>query len=309
MGLVIFMADNKNRRRISSRLRSAILFSTPLTIFLVISVISICYSADNFNNVLPGSVSPQPGAVQMMEKREKDVEAEKKAKEGESEGEKKVEAPQGVTFISGRATKIKYLINVNDKLYVSVWRVPDLSMEIIVRPDGYMSFPLIGDIEASGRTLTELKDEITAKLKEYVENPQVSLVVKEFAGEKVVILGEVRSPGVYKFTGKVSLMEGLGFAGGFTRDAQPKSIIVVRSPVAGEEKEKLIVLNAASILQKGNLKENIELEPNDIIFVSRSMISNVKEFYNDFIVPVLRTAVDYETFRSIRQTIKAGHAD
>jgi len=85
--------------------------------------------------------------------------------------------------------------------------------------------------------------------------------------------------------------------------------VVVRSPVEEGEKEKLIVLNAASILQKGNLKENIGLEPNDIIFVSRSLVSNVKEFYNAFIVPVLRTVIDYETFKSIRQTIKAGHAD
>lgn len=299
----------KDRQRANSRPRSAILFSTPLTILLVISITSTCSPADDFKNVLPGSVSPAPGAVQMLEKRDKALESEKKAKEGESTGEKKVEAPQGVTSISGRATKIKYLINVNDKLYVSVWRVPDLSMEIIVRPDGYISFPLIGDIEASGRTLTELKDEITGKLKEYVENPQVSLVVREFAGEKVVILGEVRSPGVYKFTGKISLIEGVGFAGGFTRDAQPKSIVVVRSPVVEGEKEKLIVLNAASILQKGSLKENIELEPNDIIFVSRSLISNVKEFYNAFIVPVIRTAIDYETFKTLRQTIKSGHAD
>ena len=299
----------KDRQRVNSRLRSAILFSAPLTIFLVISITSTCSSADDFKNVLPGSVSPVPGAVQMMEKRDKELEAEKKAKEGESEGEKKIEVPQGTTSISGRAIKIRYLININDKLYVSVWRVPDLSMEIIVRPDGYISFPLIGDIEASGRTLTELKDEISGKLKEYVENPQVSLVVREFAGEKIVILGEVRSPGVYKFTGKISLMEGVGFAGGFTRDAQPKSIVVVRSPVEEGEKEKLIVLNAASILQKGNLKENIGLEPNDIVFVSRSLISNVKEFYNDFIVPVIRTAIEYETFKTLRQTIKAGHAD
>jgi len=276
--------------------------------FLVIGIISTCFSADAFKNVLPGSVSPAPGAVQMLEKRDKELEAEKKAKEGESEGEKKVKVPQGVTSISGRATKIKYLININDKLYVSVWRVPDLSMEIIVRPDGYISFPLIGDIEASGRTLTELKDEIAGKLKEYVENPQVSIIVREFAGAKIVILGEVNAPGVYKFTGKISLMEGVGFAGGFTRDAQPKSIIVVRSPVVEGEKEKLIVLNAASILQKGNLKENIELEPNDIVFVSRSLISNVKEFYRDFILPVITTVLDYETFKSIRQTIKAGHA-
>lgn len=305
------MADNINRRKRSSRLRSAILFSTPLMIFLVVDVISVCFSADNFKNVLPGSVSPQPGAVQMIEKRDNELEAEKKAKEAkeaELEGEKKAEVPQGVTSISGRATDIKYLINANDKLYVSVWRVPDLSMEIIVRPDGYISFPLIGDIKASGRTLTELKNEITEKLKEYVENPQVSLVVREFAGEKIIILGEVRSPGVYKFTGKISLMEGVGFAGGFTRDAQPKSIVVVRSPVAEGEKEKLMVLNAASILQKGNLKENIELEPNDIVFVSRSFISNVKEFYADFISPLIRSAVDYETFKSVRQTIKQIHA-
>src|SRR3989339_869336 len=86
---------------------------------------------------------------------------------------------------------VDYQVIVGDTIEIFVWQHTDLTRDIIVRPDGKLSFPLIGDIEAQGRTLTEIDDEVTKKLAEYVVAPQVSVTVKNFAGEKVIVLGEV----------------------------------------------------------------------------------------------------------------------
>ena len=186
---------------------------------------------------------------------------------------------------------IDYKVISGDKREIFVWQHTDLTRDIIVRPDGKISFPLIGDIEAQGRTLTEIDDEVTRKLAEYLVSPQVSVTVKEFAGEKVIVLGEVSKPGVYKFFGRASFLDIIAEAGGLTRDAQWGNALVIRGELkADAEKSDVILLDINEIIN-GNLRNNIVIYPRDIIYVSTKPIADVGRYLRDYVSPVLSNLV------------------
>lgn len=109
----------------------------------------------------------------------------------------------------------EYTIGLGDILDVSVWQWPDLTMpSVIVRPDGKISFPLVGDVQAEGLTLTALDAVLTGRLEEFIKAPEVSVSIAQFGGRKVIVLGEVGSQGVYAPTGKTSVLEVVALAGG-----------------------------------------------------------------------------------------------
>ena len=219
----------------------------------------------------------------------------------ESDKKQPVSSAGNAAIAGSEPTKINYKIAVNDRLYIAIWRVPELSLEFIVGPDGNISFPLIGDILTAGKTLSELDAEITDKIKEYVNDPQVSVVVREFAGDRVIVLGEVRSPGIYKFVGNIRIIDVIALAGGFNDRARSASVLIVREPEDQNTDVNLISVNTKSIL-KGYHKNNIGIRPNDIVYVSRTFVSNVEEFYTHWIVPAVNAMIDYESWRSIRAT-------
>ena len=143
----------------------------------------------------------------------------------------------------------------------------------------------------------------TEKLKEYVNDPQVSVIVKEFAGEKVTVIGEVGNPGIYRFVGATNIIDVIATARGFTDRAKIVGVMIARQPEDPQKDMELIYVNAKNIL-KGKLR-SIEVKPNDIIYVSRTFISNLKEFYVGWIVPLMSTGIDAETWMSLyRSRIK-----
>ena len=95
----------------------------------------------------------------------------------------------------------EYLIGIGDVLKISVWQNSDLNQDAIVRPDGRISFPLVGDVLAAGLTIPELDEELTQRLKDFLKYPEVSISIKKFGGKKVIVLGQVDEPGVYSVTG------------------------------------------------------------------------------------------------------------
>ena len=174
----------------------------------------------------------------------------------------------------------EYYIDVGDILDISVWQIQDLSKpEVIVRPDGKISFPLIGDMRAEGLTLTQLDNDITEKLKTYVKTPEVSIMLRRFgeSANKVSILGEIAAPGVYKYSGPPSLAEVIASAGGYTKYSVINSIMVIRGVGIGKKPEA-IRINLANILKGNKYSNNILLKPNDVIYVPRSFIGNVNTF-------------------------------
>lgn len=180
----------------------------------------------------------------------------------------------------------EYTIGDEDVLHISVWQNPDLDQEVIVRPDGKISFPLIGDIQASGLTIPELDGEITRRLTEYVRFPEVSISIKKIGGSRVIVLGQVSSPGIYAVAGKRTIMEAVAMAGGLTRDAVPSSTILIRGGFAAPNAQRI---NLSKLL-KGDLRQNIVLESQDIVFVPRKFISDVNYFLSQIIDPLSKGA-------------------
>ncbi|MFH1230740.1 MAG: polysaccharide biosynthesis/export family protein [Planctomycetota bacterium] len=196
----------------------------------------------------------------------------------------------------GQLKKIDYQVISGDTLEIFVWQHTDMTRDVIIGPDGKLSFPLIGDIDADGKTLTQIDDDITKKLTEYIISPQVSVTVKKFAGEKVIVLGEVGKPGVYKFVGTTSFLDIIAEAGGFTRD-KGNALIIRGDLKEGVTKSEVMLVDINSILN-GDLRDNVVLYPRDIIYVSAKPIADVARYLRDYVSPILGNIVSFEVLSS-----------
>ncbi len=163
-----------------------------------------------------------------------------------------------------------YIIGPQDVLEISVWRNPDLSRQVTVRPDGRISLPLIGDVKAVGGTTGQLKDAITEKLKEYKENPTVAIVVQQVNSYFIYVQGAVGQQGRYPLLTKTSLIQALTLAGGLAPDAVRSRVVVFRMGSEGSEPQRMTV-NYDDIILNGGA--NFELQPGDTIVVpSETMV-------------------------------------
>jgi len=176
----------------------------------------------------------------------------------------------------------EYIVGAEDVLNISVWQNPDLDKEVIVRPDGMLSFPLVGDIRVSGLTVTQLDQELTEKLKEYIKYPEVSISIKKLGGKKVIVLGEVMSPGVYSLTGARNILEAVGLAGGFTNHAVASSVVVIRGGFNNPKAERINLTKALT----GDRRQNIALDSEDVIFVPKKFIANLNYFLTQVLDPL-----------------------
>lgn len=158
----------------------------------------------------------------------------------------------------------KYKISVGDILYIRVLPAEDLSSEVIVAPDGKISFPLLGTLKVEGLTIKELQQTLEKNLSVYISKPKVSIVIRYFAKKQVFIMGEVRNPGGYQYHEGLKLFELISLAGGFTQHAGTKNIKIYR----GEKgKQKTITVNFEEIIT--DTSKDIILEPADIIEVPK----------------------------------------
>ena len=166
----------------------------------------------------------------------------------------------------------EYFIGPEDILEITVWKNADLSKTVQVRPDGRISLPLLGDILAVAKTPTQLTDEISAGLKSYMENPTISILVKEVNSYQLYVLGEVNKPGKYPLKSKTTLLQGITVAGGFTAMAARNKIVVFRFSKDGEGLAKLKASYDDIVVRDGSI-QNIELMPGDQIVVpSETMV-------------------------------------
>jgi len=160
----------------------------------------------------------------------------------------------------------EYIIGPEDLLEITVWRNADLSKTVIVRPDGRISLPLVGDVAAVGKTPTQLTDEIAMRLKDFKENPSVAIVVKEVNSYAIYVLGEVKGPGKYPLKSKTTLLQGITIAGGFTPTAARNKLVVFRFSENGAGDEKIKASYDDIVLREGS-QQNIELKPGDTVVV------------------------------------------
>jgi polysaccharide biosynthesis/export protein len=156
-----------------------------------------------------------------------------------------------------------YVIGPDDVLFVSVWKEQDLTNTLPVRPDGMISLPLLGDVQAAGLTPTQLADSITEKLKKYVTDPHVTVVVTQINSQRVYVTGEVLHTGAMNLLPGMTVLQALASAG-FTQFAHTKAIYILRTQNGQQRK---IPVNYNKLVKGENTDENIVLKPGDTIVV------------------------------------------
>lgn len=156
-----------------------------------------------------------------------------------------------------------YVIGASDVLSVTVWKQPALSGTLLVRPDGMVSMPLLGDIQAAGLTPMQLGDQIQAKLKKFVQQPEVSVVLTQINSKVIYLLGEVGKKGPVEMTPGMTLLEAISRGGGLTDFANSKKMYILRDTAGNHQKIKVNYKKAL----KGDPAFNVVLEPGDTIVV------------------------------------------
>ena len=162
------------------------------------------------------------------------------------------------------AESANYYLQPGDVLSVSVWKEEDLQQLLLVRPDGGISFPLVGDIKASGKTVDDVRQIITRKLSQLIPDVQVSVALQELNGNLIYVVGKVNRPGVFPFSDNVDVLQALGMAGGATAFAALNDIKVLRRQ-SGQLKS--IQFRYGDIEKGKNLQQNIILKSGDTVLV------------------------------------------
>jgi polysaccharide biosynthesis/export protein len=186
-------------------------------------------------------------------------------------------------------------LGAGDDVKVSVWRQDSLTKSFTVPPNGWVTFPLVGDVEVIGLTPLLLRDRISAELKKYYSDPQVSVDVTAVRSKRVYVMGEVNRPGVINISSSISALEAIAHAGGFTIDAKETAVLLVKSQSSAvSEPLQVVALDLKSALRNGRADENPLIDQGDIVYVPPSAIANVDRFLRR-IYPLIQSIVDLET--------------
>lgn len=167
--------------------------------------------------------------------------------------------------VSPSSQKGDYIIGDDDVLDIDVWNEKALTQKVPVRSDGKITMPLIGDVHAAGLTPEQLQTSITGRLKAYLTDPRVTVIVQEMNSRKFNVLGRVIKPGSYPLTATTTVLDGIAVAGGFQDFAKQKGIYVLREQEGGRQKR--IPFNYKSVIKGIHTEQNILLEPQDTIVV------------------------------------------
>ncbi len=157
-----------------------------------------------------------------------------------------------------------FLLGPEDILEISVWKDETLTKQVVIRPDGKISFPLIGEIQAAGRTVEDLRKEIIEKLSEFISDPVVTVMVIGINSYKIYVIGKVNKPGAYTVGRPVNVMQALSMAGGFSPFADLDNISILREQ---NGKQIRIKFNYKEVAKGKHLEENILLKRGDVIVV------------------------------------------
>jgi polysaccharide export outer membrane protein len=161
-------------------------------------------------------------------------------------------------------TPSDYIIGPEDQLSIVFWRDKDLSSDVVVRPDGKISLPLLNDVQAGGLTPEQLRHSVTEEARRYVEDPTASVVVRQINSRKVFVTGEVEKPGTYPLAGPTTVLQLLATAGGLKEYAAKDKIVILRREGGREVAHKF---NYKQVVQQKNPEQNIELRPGDTVVV------------------------------------------
>lgn len=157
-----------------------------------------------------------------------------------------------------------YQLGPEDEIEISVWKEPELTKKIAVRPDGKLSYPLIGEIQASGRTVKQLREEISKRLEKFVTDAQVTVILLKAQYYKIYVLGKVNKPGAFLVGQPSNVMQALAMAGGLTPFASPSKIVILRRQ---GDKDQTFPFDYKAVSRGGSLEQNRTLLPGDVVVV------------------------------------------
>jgi polysaccharide export outer membrane protein len=229
-----------------------------LLVSFPVSVLPACPSGSLFpayQQSEQSGASPSPAA----DKNAKDRDKDEKQPTDKDKGAKTESAPQSALTPEQRLT---YIIGVEDELQVSVWREPELSTVVVVRPDGVITLPLINDVKAVGLKTEELQNVLMDKLKNFVNEPQVTVIVRAIRSRKVYLVGEVAHQGTFPLNGDMTALELLAAAGGVGPFAKADSIYILR-----EQNGKKVRIPFHYKKAVAGKSENVTLQPGDVVVV------------------------------------------
>jgi polysaccharide export outer membrane protein len=166
--------------------------------------------------------------------------------------------------VSGSISASGYMLGPEDVLEISVWKEENLQREVLVRPDGKISFPLVGDIQAEGKTPEQLRHEIAGWLRKYIPDPVVTVLVKKVAANKIYVLGQINKPGQYMVGSYLDVMQVLALAGGLNAFAAENDIRILRRQ---GDKEVVIPFEYSEVKKGRKLAQNIILQNGDVVVV------------------------------------------
>jgi polysaccharide export outer membrane protein len=158
-----------------------------------------------------------------------------------------------------------FIIGADDVLAINVWKEPDITRSIPVRSDGKISLPLIGDIQAAGRTPMQLEQDLADRLKSYITDPQVTVIVQQINSQKYNILGQVAKPGSFPLAAGTTIVDAIAISGGFKDFAKRKGVYLLRQGPRGNEER--YNFNYDKFIKGKNTAQNIKLRPHDTIVV------------------------------------------
>ena len=167
--------------------------------------------------------------------------------------------------VSAADAKASYQVQSGDVLYVAVWKEEELQSDVIVRPDGGISFPLVGDLQAAGKSIPQINSEITKRMEKYIPAPVVSVSAKSLAGNKIYVIGQVKQPGEYPATSYLDVVQAISMAGGVTPFAAVNKIKILRRDASG--KLKALSFKYAEVEKGDNLEQDIVLQARDVVVV------------------------------------------
>ncbi len=157
-----------------------------------------------------------------------------------------------------------FIIEANDVLEIFVWKEPDLSRKVLVRPDGYISFPLVQDMKAAGMTPAELKEELEGKLLEYLTAPNVTVIVDAIMHYRIYVTGKVQGPSSFILEKPITVLQAISLAGGLQEFADESEVKVVRATANGYS---YLDFDYKEVIKGKNVGQNIYLESGDVVVV------------------------------------------
>ena len=180
------------------------------------------------------------------------------------------------------------ILGPGDSIEIQVYRHTDLARKFQIPPDGRISYPWVGDIQAAGTSVVKLRDTIVNGLSSYILDPQVEITVTSLRSDRVYVLGEVLKPGIFAMDTSTTAIDAISAAGGFTIDAKWSDVVLIRG---GLERRQAMSLDLKSLLKEGDASQNVPLRSGDILYVPPTYVADVSRFMahlEQIIKPILQ---------------------